>query len=256
MRILTADQGNTLLKLALYDGDKLIETAAVDGNTPEDALPIIDSWHPQGGIFCSVGRFDSRLVETMRRLADGRMLVMTPHTPLPFAVSYATPATLGVDRLAVAAGAGYLFGDKADCAVADCGSAVTVDLVSRGVFRGGRIAPGVAMRFRALHDFTARLPLIPASGENPLAGDSTQTSLRSGVVRGVAAELAGALADYKSLFGIRRLLLTGGDSRLLYPVVMESVERMVPDGAVLYHSNLLNIGLLSIFRHNLRIGAV
>ncbi len=252
MKVLTVDQGNTLMKMTLFDAGREVRSVAVSTGKPEEALPVVDSWAPDGGIFCSVGRFDIRFVETLRQLAGDRLLVLTPHTSLPIGVNYSNPSTLGVDRLAAAAGAFAEYQGEG-CVIADCGSALTVDLLDReGVFRGGRISPGVGMRIRALHDFTARLPLIDPHGEVPVAGDSTETSLRAGVVRGTAAEIAQAALDYARLDRIRHLVLTGGDAGLLLPFVMEYIEGEKYGIKVSESRNLLSHGLLRIFDHNLK----
>lgn len=251
MKILTADQGNTFLKFTLFDDDREVASTTVKSDAPEEVLPIVDEWSPDGGIFSSVGRFDIRFVETLRKLVCDRLLVLTPHTPLPLTVDYSSRDTLGVDRLAAAAGAAMIFpGDG--CVVADCGSALTVDLLGGdGSFKGGRISPGVFMRIKALHNFTARLPLIEKNGEIPVVGKSTETSLRSGIIYGMAHELAGAPSDYSLTTPVRRLVLTGGDADLLEPYVRKCAESTGGGFEINNVSNLLNQGLLYIFKYNL-----
>ncbi len=251
MKVLTADQGNTLLKFSLFDDGREVASASVKTDAPEEVLPVVDSWAPEGGIFCSVGRFDIRFVETLRQLVCDRLLVLTPHTPLPIQVSYSSRETLGVDRLAAAAGASMLFPGEG-CAVADCGSAMTVDLLdASSTYRGGRIAPGLMMRAKALHDFTVRLPLVSEEGDVPLSGYSTETSIRSGIIRGMAGELLGAVADYKREAGVRRLVLTGGDSEILVRYVNEAIVATGFTFEICHVANLLNQGLLHIFNYNL-----
>ena len=252
MRILTVDQGNTLMKMSLFEDGREAANVSVPTGRPEEALPVVDSWSPEGGIFCSVGHFDIRFVETLRQLAGDRLLLLTPQTPLPIGIEYGDHSTLGVDRLAAAAGAASMFPGEG-CVVADCGSALTIDLLDcEGVFHGGRISPGIGMRIRALHEFTARLPLIDPKGDVPVAGNSTETSMRSGVIRGAASELTGAWADYSRLYSVRRLVITGGDGSLLVPYIQDQVWKR-DDGFELIESrNLLSLGLLHIFDYNLR----
>lgn len=256
MRILTADQGNTLLKLSLFEDGREVVSEVVGTDKPEDALPMIDNWKPEGGVFCSVGKFDIRFVETLRHLVADRLLVLTPQTPLPISIDYETPETLGVDRIAGASGAAFLFPGEG-CVIADCGSAVTIDLLDRsGIFRGGRISPGVSMRLKALNNFTARLPLVEGKGDTPTAGRSTDTSMRSGVIFGIAHELTGAVADYSLDRNVNRLVMTGGDSTLLYPFVKFSSGRIKNRIEVVEVPNLLGYGLLSIFEYNDKQGNI
>lgn len=252
MKILTADQGNTLLKLTLFEDGREVAAETVGTSAPEECLPVIDGWQPDGGIFCSVGRFDIRFVETMRQLVSDRLLVLTPQTPLPITIDYDSPETLGVDRIASAVGASALYPDEG-CVVADCGSAITIDLIDRtGIFRGGRISPGLEMRAKAMSSYTARLPFVSGDGDVPFVGRTTETSLRSGIVFGIAHELAGAVADYSEDRGVRRLVLTGGDSARLYPFVRKAISDLRERFDVNLVPNLLNKGLLHIYEYNLK----
>ena len=79
---------------------------------------------------------------------------------MPIRNVYRTPQTLGRDRLAAAVGATVLFPGR-NVLIVDFGTAVTIDLVTAdATYRGGCISPGVQLRFGALHDHTAALPLV------------------------------------------------------------------------------------------------
>ncbi|MEL6588834.1 MAG: type III pantothenate kinase [Bacteroidota bacterium] len=132
--------------------------------------------------------------------------------PLPIVNAYATPETLGTDRIVAVIGALSHFGGG-PVLVIDAGTALTYDVADAdGVYRGGGIGPGIQMRFRALHEFTARLPLIDFDPDPPLPGDSTQNSIRSGVLQGILAEVEGMIERYRLKFGANiKIILTGGD---------------------------------------------
>lgn len=245
--VLTADQGNTALKLSVWDAqadpsDPLCVPAdhAVFGpDDAEDIFAWVERKAPCAAIYCSVRGIDPRMVESLRQLSDDNLTVLTHSTPLPVGIRYATPATLGMDRVALAAGAAALYGAQR-CMVADAGTALTLDLVADGTFGGGRIAPGMRLRFEALNRYTSRLPLVsPTPGGVPVCGDDTHTSIASGVLRGMAAEIAGAMASYSAAHG----LLTGGDAGLLMP--------LLPEGCGVEHApHLMSRGLLAVLRHN------
>ncbi len=79
---------------------------------------------------------------------------------MPLTISYATPETLGHDRIAAAAGARKLL-PGSPLLIMDLGTAITIDFVTaNGEYRGGNISPGLLTRFKSLHDHTARLPLV------------------------------------------------------------------------------------------------
>lgn len=259
--VLTVDQGNTAIKLDLWSME---EERGLWGHTdrmtagPDEAEHIfgwVESRRPEGAIYCSVGHMDVRLIESLRCLLDDRMLVLTHSTPLPIRIDYATPHTLGADRVAAACGAALLMPHR-DCVIADAGTALTLDLLTSGnTFAGGRISPGLNLRFRALHDHTSRLPLIStadltpdrAATEVPVAGYDTSTSILSGVIRGMAAEIA---ASTHTLSPSRKgavLLLTGGDAPLLAPFVRSMMIH--PENLTLCPL-LMGRGLLSIYLYN------
>lgn len=251
--ILTFDQGNTRAKLSVFrimaDGGCRVEGEFRYESAPtvEDVAELVETYGISGAIYCSVGHIDVRFVETLRGLICGELIILTHRTPLPVTISYATPSSLGFDRIAAAVGAVELLG-KRNIMIVDAGTAVTEDLVTVSpenevCFLGGRISPGLRMRFRSLHELTSRLPLIDSHGETPVVGRSTELSIRSGVVRGLVSEIDGTFAEYRSLCQSSELtmILTGGDAPLLSDLISEKAEVC---------QNLNDIGLCAIYRHN------
>ncbi len=152
--------------------------------------------------------------ETQRRLAEvfPIALELTYETPLPFRNAYRTPETLGRDRLAAVAGAQAIFSKK-NCLVVDCGTCIKYDfLTAEGVYSGGNIAPGAAMRIRAMHTFTARLPEVPMKMPDELIGYSTETALQNGALRGAVLEIMGFVALFRESATDLQVLLSGGDA--------------------------------------------
>lgn len=242
-RFLAVDQGNSLLKLTLFVGDELKQSCHFKAEALEDVFNAVEALRPECGAFCSVGKIDTRFVESLRIALDGQLLILSHSTKLPIEVDYSTPLTLGLDRVALAVGASHIYKGEA-VAVVDAGTAVTLDVVdSRPAFIGGRITAGLRLRFLALHNHTAALPLVEAVGDKPVAGDSTVTSIRSGVVLGLADEITETYRQYKETYGCRRLVLTGGDAGCIAPYI---TTRIPAD----HVSDLMARGLLYIYKHN------
>ncbi len=134
-------------------------------------------------------------------------------TPLPITNRYHTPSTLGTDRLASVIGGYYISGKKNPVLCIDCGTAITYDFInSRGEYLGGNISPGLDLRFRSLHDYTGRLPLVNINGQTPELGDSTHTAIRSGVKIGIINEINGYIDKYQEKFPNIYIYFTGGNS--------------------------------------------
>ncbi len=242
-RFLAVDQGNSLLKLTLFEDGELREVCRFAPEAVEDVFSLIERWNPDCGAFCSVGKIDTRMVESLRIALDGHLLILSRSTRLPIGIDYATPSTLGLDRIALSVGAAMHYKGET-LMVVDAGTAVTLDVVdATPAFRGGRIAPGVRLRFESLHSHTSALPLVDAEGMKPVAGDSTATSIRSGVVLGLADEIVETYRQYKNSFGCSRAVLTGGDAGLLAGCIKSRIPAdHVPD--------LMARGLLYIYNYN------
>lgn len=136
-------------------------------------------------------------------------------TPIPLRNLYATPQTLGPDRLAASVGAHYeamqLTGHPCPTLVIDMGTAITYDYVTEaGEYIGGNISPGVDMRLRALNAFTEHLPLVSATGDHPTLGTTTETAIRCGVLDGVKHEINGFMQAFLDKYPCVLFFLTGG----------------------------------------------
>lgn len=242
-RFLAVDQGNSYLKVTLIEDDEAKGMVRFASDSTEDIISLIERWSPDCGAFCSVGNIDSRLVESLRIALGGHLMILSRSTALPIAIDYSTPATLGLDRIALAAGAAARYRGET-VAVVDAGTAVTLDVVdSRPAFIGGRITAGIRLRFSALQAFTSALPLVKADGELPIIGDSTATAIRSGVVRGLSDEITETFRQYNETYGCSRLLLTGGDAGLL----SECMNSRIPAD---HEPDLMALGLLYIYKYN------
>lgn len=186
---LTIDQGNSSAKVAVWDGNRLIDFHAYTVLEDEDIAHLVTGYAIDRAIYCSVADMQEHLASLLAS-AGISAREFNRSTPVPLAIDYATPGTLGVDRMAAAVGAVALHPGR-ELLVVDAGTAVTYDRVTaRGHFMGGNIAPGVGMRLKALHAFTARLPMVSSRGETRLWGSTTENAMRSGAFNGVVAEIS------------------------------------------------------------------
>lgn len=242
-KILVIDHGNTSLKASVFSGTEQVAAARFAVADIERVAAFAAPYEPAAGIYSAVARMDVRFIESLRCLLPGGLMVLTYETPLPITTDYLTPKTLGADRVAAAVGAAALFPGRS-ALIADAGTALTLDVVdAEGCFRGGNISPGAGMRLKALHEHTGRLPLADLSGDVTCFGRSTDEALRNGAVRGVAYEILGALDDARRLYGCSLLILTGGDSSLIRPLLSTDIEIITSDA-------LVAVGLNCIFRYN------
>jgi len=109
-------------------------------------------------------------------------------------------------------------------------------------YLGGSISPGINMRFSALHEFTGALPLIKMS-KRPvnIIGNTTASSILSGVQNGVTLELDAFINNIKKSYSDIKVILCGGDSSFL-------ADRL--KNSIFVSANLTLIGLNFILEHN------
>ena len=212
---LIIDVGNTQIKLAVFKARELIDKRT---STKEDLLntlsEILKSHHKiSNGIISSVGGLVKDQISEINRQLP--LLVLNHETKIPFINSYATPKTLGVDRIALVSAAAIQF-PKEDVFIIDAGSCITYDFLShQNEYLGGAIAPGIQMRYKAMHTFTANLPLLEAEKPNNTIGDSTIQSMHVGVIQGVSNEIDGFIDTYIEKTRNLTVILTGGDAHFL-----------------------------------------
>jgi type III pantothenate kinase len=217
---IAVDIGNTKTKLALHDGNFMRKPTTLAGKPNQKLLAQLRASDLKRGIISTVG--DSA-IHWQRLLPDVDWLMLDQHTPVNFENRYATPATLGLDRIALAAAAANAFPAR-NTLVIDAGTCVTYDFIDQlNHYRGGSISPGLTMRLQAMAAFTARLPEVDLKPDVPLLGDSTASSLQSGALHGLAAEIDGMIKRYQEQFADLQTVVTGGDAKTLVPVIKSNI---------------------------------
>ena len=204
------DIGNTLTKLALFQGREMVAFTSFEGVDIQHIRQFCQQNQPiSNTIISTVKEYPSELDIF---LGENFNVVFFIHdTPVPAINKYLTPETLGKDRLAGVIGARQLL-PESDVLVVDAGTAITYDLITAaGEYLGGSISPGIAIRYKALHTFTGRLPLLDYYGDAPLTGDTTSSCIQSGVLNGVLAEMEGIIGSYQLIYPGLKIILTGGD---------------------------------------------
>jgi type III pantothenate kinase len=236
---LVIDVGNTLTKVSVFVGDEMIYFEKYSEFNQEIFKKIVIQFSISKVIVSSVGEFPLYIDEFISQ--EITLIRFSSKTPLPIRNCYKTPSTLGSDRLAAAIGASALYPNQ-NILTIDCGTAITYDLVtSNGEYLGGAISPGIEMRFKALNQFTAKLPLISFNNSFRLIGDSTETSILSGVLNGVISEVDGYIDRVKGQYSPLNVVFTGGDSFFFDKKLKNSI---------FVHPNLVVFGLNRILEHN------
>lgn len=188
----------------------MIQERVLTDGSPETITGLLQEFEPQRSILASVINHDPEI----ERLLDNQTKFhkLSALTKLNFSTPVGKPETIGADRLALAAAAVHFFPGRNNLIIG-LGSCITYNFINQyHQFLGGNISPGMDMRFRAMHEFTAKLPLVQAEWNIPLLGYDTKTNMQSGVILGMAGEIDGMIERYAARFGNFNVVLTGGNS--------------------------------------------
>lgn len=211
--ILTIDIGNTKAKYAVFNGKNIVETNVF--NPLSNDLTNLLQRYPNinKGIISSVG---GMVQDCLQQLGDLQTIVLNSETKLPFALTYKEKSKIGADRLALVAAA-YAERPHQNCLVIDIGTCITYDILTADDRHlGGPISPGMQLRFKAMHEHTALLPLCsPTHDELNLICDNTIECLQSGVQLGVLHEIKEFIKLYSLKFNDLNVFIAGGDNIFL-----------------------------------------
>ena len=240
---LVVDIGNTLIKVAVVERDEVVYMQHTESIEGIDFITLYERFPSLRRAIVASTAFPTADVAVLLRDKGFDVLEMTSLTPVPIGNTYQSPETLGVDRLAAAVAAVEVMGCR-DCLVVDFGTAITVDLVSDGIYRGGNISPGVRTRFRALHDYTGRLPECSPTDEELEYGSTTSQAIEQGVMQGITYEIEGYISHFSAQNVKITLIFTGGDAKYF-------VKRI--KNAIFANCELVICGLNRILEYNASI---
>ncbi|MDH7447900.1 type III pantothenate kinase [Aquimarina sp. 2201CG14-23] len=220
---LVIDVGNTSIKIGVFEKTSIIHKKTLKSEDFSEVVRKIEKEYPlvDSAILSSVSNMKNEDVRFIKSLFHTMILDHT--VPMPFKNLYSTPTTLGVDRLALVAGAVHQFPLR-DVLIIDAGTCITYDFKNREEeYLGGAIAPGLRLRYASLHSYTSKLPLLELKSPEHYIGNSTNEAIHSGIVQGVLYEIEGAIAEYCNTYPNLTVILTGGDAHFLSKRLKNSI---------------------------------
>lgn len=210
---LVVDIGNTRAKYAVFNGDLMVDHGVLLRRYSGKISRLVgDKFQINAAIVTNTSGISDELMDYLKSLH--RFIHLDENTRVPVTNMYENPAELGKDRLAAAVGAYARFGGKSTLVI-DMGTCITMNLLTEGgLFMGGNISPGIKMRLKAMHRFTARLPLVEVGLPLEDFGTSTVRAMQNGAVRGALREIEAFIEETGTKYGVINVILTGGDARL------------------------------------------
>ena len=210
MTTLCLDFGNTRLKAGVFKDGLFTDELFFENDSIESIKAVIESLKPEKTILSSVVDHNPEIEIYLAKNTNFHKL--SNLSKLNFTIAAGKPETIGADRLAILAAACALYPEKNNLIIG-IGTCITYNFINTASrFLGGRISPGMEMRFKSLHDYTAKLPLVDSDKNLPLIGYDTKTNIQSGVILGIASEINGFIEKYEEKYGNFNAVLTGGDA--------------------------------------------
>ncbi len=238
---LVIDIGNTRTKFSVFNRGEVLITVPVDEFLPSHIDVLQQEYDGLNkAILSGVKDYPEDLKHALQTKFD-TFIELDANTPLPIENCYNTKETLGKDRIAAVVGA-FDLNPNTNVLVIDAGTAITYDLLTAdGKYLGGNIAPGLEMRFKALHQFTGRLPKVDKADYNKLFGTTTEEAIRAGVQNGTVYEVDTTISAFKDFYRNLKVIITGGDAEFFDNKLKNSF---------FVHFNLTSLGLNRILEYN------
>lgn len=213
--LLVIDIGNTQIKSAVFEQNTLLEKEIISYDDWQITLKKVIKKFSEISVLvvASVGKLEKSDFLTLD--SELNVYFITRESKFPFNNLYTSPATLGIDRMILAAGAVLQYPNK-NRLVIDAGTCITYDFIDvNDNYLGGAISPGIRLRYESLHNYTAKLPLLKRESPSEIIGNSTLQSIHSGVINGISFEIEGFINSVLDKNDNFIIILTGGDSDFL-----------------------------------------
>ena len=238
---LVIDIGNTYTKIGCFQDEKIIKKYQIENIKVTETEALSDITPTDYVIISSVNTLVFEVIKKKIIEKTEKILVFNQETKIPIENKYSSKETLGLDRLAGIIGANSLY-KNTNILVFDAGTALTVDYINdKNEYLGGNISPGLNTRFKALHNYTSKLPLVEKSEDFPQFGKTTNEAILSGVQQGIIYEIDSYINDFKNNYKNNTVILTGGDTFFF--------EKRLKN-TIFANSDLVLIGLHKVLKFN------
>lgn len=213
--LITIDIGNSRIKVAVFEQNTQIELFVFEPKEVQKKIENILKKYPNAShsVISSVGKLNSSVLNYLQK--NTNLQIISHETKFPFTNLYATPKTLGIDRMVVSAGAVLKYPNQ-NRLVIDAGTCITYDFIDENNnYLGGAISPGIKIRYKSLNNYTSNLPLLEKKNIELFIGNSTENSIHSGIINGICYEIDGFISQYSLKNQDLTIILTGGDTDFL-----------------------------------------
>lgn len=236
---LCIDIGNSFTKLAIVENNQVLHRDVVTELSKEHIEKLKRKFGFKEVAIGASGKLPKTVLHHLKR--DYHLFILDNKAKLPIEIEYKTPKTLGRDRIAGVVGANKLYPNHHNCVI-DIGTCITYDVIlDSKKYIGGNIAPGVELRLKAMHDYTAALPLVERGELGQLLGLTTEEALQNGATMGTLLEIQSFIERIRQEYQGINIILTGGDAEFFAKKI---------NSEIFVNPNLVLIGLNEIMKFN------
>jgi len=240
---LIVDIGNTNIKLGVFKNTKLLKKLRYNLLKEDELISLFVKFPTINKIlFCGKNNKLKTQINNIIKHKDVQLIYWKNINKNMINIEYNELNNLGFDRLGVSIGAKFLYPNYDNHLIIDIGSCITYDLILNDCYKGGQISPGINLRLKSLTTFTTSLPNLQFSEPKNLLGNTTISSIQSGVFFGIFDEISSRIAFYKNRTPEINVILTGGDSLHFKKTIKN----------VVFDDNLLMKGLNLLLDYNVK----
>ena len=213
---LILDIGNSFIKIAVFENNKIVMKDVLDKLSVSELIIYLNDTkikylNLNKCILSTVDDTYNKIDDFLTRCMN-LYIKLNHETKIPIKNLYQTPVTLGKDRLAGVVGANNIYLNS-NVLIFDAGTAVTIDFINdKNEYIGGNISPGLQTRYKSLHKFTNKLPLLKVNSKfDKKIGVDTISAITAGVQKGLIYEIDSYINDFNEKYNNLKIVFTGGD---------------------------------------------
>ena len=224
MYYIVGDIGNSSTRICLFNKSKIIKSVIFEtkniflkGNLKKTLNKLIKKNLKKNILFSSVVPLAFKQLKKILKKTNYKVLeIKSLKLNKLIKLNIKNINQLGSDRIV-----NSIEGKKfKNCLIIDFGTATTFDIVKKGVYEGGVIAPGVKLSIKNLSQSTALLPMFDLKNTKKNYGKNTKDALNAGFIWGYEGLINNIVNKITRNWKMNyKIILTGGYANLFKKII-------------------------------------
>ena len=224
MYYIVGDIGNSSTRICLFNKSKIIKSVIfetkdifINGNVKKTFNKLIKKNLKKNILFSSVVPLAFKQLKKILKKTNYKLLeIKSLKLNKLIKLNIKNINQIGSDRIV-----NSIEGKKfKNCLIIDFGTATTFDIVKKGVYEGGVIAPGVKLSIKNLSQSTALLPMFDLKNTKKNYGKNTKDALNAGFIWGYEGLINNIVNKITRNWKMNyKIILTGGYANLFKKII-------------------------------------